>query len=104
MRNVLKKIGLTAITASLACFVVSCDEEESASFDYKYDGLTSVSSVELDLETARKIQQTGSIEDVAVAKAEPVPVAADTAEPAADDSLDMGMDMNTNTSSDPNGF
>ena len=107
MRNILKKIGLSTLTLGLCCFVVSCDEDESAGFDYQYDGLTSVPTVELDLETAKKIQRTGTIEEVAVAKAElapetTAPVAADnTAEGTT--STDMGMDTST-SSGDPNGF
>ena len=100
MRNILKNIGLASIMFGLACFVVSCDEEETASFDYQYDGLTSVPTVEIDLETAKKIQRTGTIEDVTIAKA-PLPAAVPTPE-ATEKAGDMGMEMNTGN--DPNSF
>ncbi len=69
MHKVLRKIALTLICGSLACCLVSCDDEDQPALDYKYDGLTAVSAPNMDLAEAKKLQRSGKIEDVTLEKA-----------------------------------
>ena len=105
MRNLLKKINLSLIILACSTFIVSCDKEKTVSFDYRYDGLTSVPTAEIDIEKARKIQRTGVIEELAIDKIEydttPVPVTVSTPESSATEETDnVEMDMPADNSSD----
>ncbi len=76
MYKVLKNIALAIVLSLFSVFIVSCDKEDQ-SFDYKYDGLTSLPAPEIDLEQARRIQRSGKVEDVQLGKAKLNDIAVD---------------------------